>query len=353
MKRTLIVENKLEEMDCNMESNKFDAIIFGNGMTINLFHQLKAHVNAKKLYLFNIDEFLKKFISNKLSFKEEQYIEKIFYKKKSLENSRYFSELKEILRQYYFKNNANIEKTFGRDLFKTGGEIDYNIGAIKSLFPALYNIWFNIVYRYIADNNLAVYVENFYNSVKSHLYGDDCIYTTNYDYLSDKLIKTKHIHGRFIEDLSTYKDIILYMKNEKEFIFKTLWGHNGIGKGVILTDLYKRNLYDKYFDFSFLFGEIIIKNLLIYGLSFQRSGYIDENYLKAYPKYKDSNFVGTVIDEHILLRITGLQNIEKLSNVTVSYFSENEKDYFMALFEDYGIKNIKFIHASHFDFNIE
>jgi hypothetical protein len=78
---------------------------------------------------------------------------------------------------------------------------------------------------------------------------------------------------------------------------------------------------------------------LFYGLSFQRAGYIEDNFLKVYPKYTEDNFIGTVIDEHLLWRIAELQNLKKFKNVTVSYYSEKEKekDYFMPIFDYYKI----------------
>lgn len=42
-----------------MDQYKYDGIIFGNGMTLNLFNQLKVHIPKEKQYLFSIDEFLK------------------------------------------------------------------------------------------------------------------------------------------------------------------------------------------------------------------------------------------------------------------------------------------------------
>lgn len=335
-----------------MKNNKFDAIIFGNGMTLNLFGQLKKHVPNEKLYLFDIDEFLKKFIDNKLSFKDEQYIEKIFYKKKTIENSKYFSDLKDVLRQYYLNNDSNIEKILGRDLFKKESEIEYNISLIKSLFPALYNIWFNIVYKYIEDNSLKMYMSNFYSCLRLLLSCDHNIYTTNFDYLTDGYLNTKHLHGSFIKNMNNYQDVKLASKNEDEFNFKHVWGYNGIGKANFI---YERSIEnsDKYFDFSFFYDENIkIDNLLVYGMSFQRLGAITEEFLKVYPKYREDNYIGTVVDEHILLRIAGLQNLNKLKNVTVSYYSEKEKNYFESIFKYYGIKNIKFLHSTVFNLKI-
>ncbi len=44
---------------------KYDAILFGNGMTINLITQLKQFIKNDKLYLLDINDFLKAFGRNK------------------------------------------------------------------------------------------------------------------------------------------------------------------------------------------------------------------------------------------------------------------------------------------------
>jgi hypothetical protein len=339
-------------MEEHMESLKFDAMIFGNGLTLNLFGKLMDFVPNEKRYLFNIDEFLKKLISNKLPFKEEKYIEIIFYNKTSIENNKNFLKLKNILSEYYSNNNSNIEKVLGKDLFKKENEVGYNIAAIKDLFPALYNIWFDMVYQYIINNDLEVYLENFYTDVKSLLSSENDIYTTNFDYLSDKYMKTKHIHGKFIDKISTYSDVILYVNDDKSFEFKMIWGYNGVGKEFMLNSYYRSGKYEKNFDFNFLYKEIIAENILIYGMSFQRAGYIDDEFLKNYSKYNNDNFEGTVIDDHILKRVSKLQELKKIKNVTVSYYSEKERNYFEEIFKYYKIKNFEFIKSSQFEFKI-
>lgn len=91
-----------------MIGSKFDAILLGNGMTINLLEQLKPYI-FKKNHIYNI-----------------KCLEKLKYE----------------LSRYYLNNNANIEKILGRDIFT---DADYDIGIIKNLFPALYNNWFDIL----------------------------------------------------------------------------------------------------------------------------------------------------------------------------------------------------------------
>ncbi|MBI6875621.1 hypothetical protein [Clostridium aciditolerans] len=333
-----------------MLCNKFDAILFGNGMTINLIQQIKPYVKKEKLYLFDIDEFLKRFMSNNISPREEKRIFKIFYGKKSLDNLNNFEKLKYKLSRFYSNNNSNIEKILGRDIFAGA---DYNIGLIKSLFPALYNIWFDELYNYITYSGLDEHIEFFYNSVSSILLNNDNIYTTNFDYLADSYINIKHIHGKFIKNLSKYADIYLCPKNEHEFYFKCVWGWNGIGKLSTIDELRKFNNINKYFDFSFFYENVKIDNLLLYGLGFQRSGYMTEEFLRKYPKRRKEQLEGTIVDEHVIIRIKGLQNLKQLKNVFISYYSEEEKEYFQLLGEYYGIKNFQLIHANEFNFSIE
>lgn len=53
----------------------YDGIMFGNGLTTNLLSQIKEFVPQEKRYLLNIDDFLKQWINNKLTIREER----IFY----------------------------------------------------------------------------------------------------------------------------------------------------------------------------------------------------------------------------------------------------------------------------------
>lgn len=333
---------------------KFDAIVFGNGATINLLNQLKPYVENKKLYLFDINQFLKKFISNGLNPREEEKIFSTFYMKKSIENIKYFKQIKYELNRFYLKNNGNIESILGKDILCGKSEdIGYDIGKIKSLFPILYNIWFDMLYNYIIHAGLETYVDSFYESIKERLINCQNTYTTNFDWLADKRLNPKHLHGKFVENISKCQDICLY-KNDKEFYFKHIWGWNGIGKEHLMEELCKVENSDKYFNFDFFYSkDIKIDNLLLYGLSFQRSGYITEEFLQLYPKYKSDNLVGSVIDEHILWRLRGMQNLKQLNNVFATYYSEDERNYFKLLFQYYKINNFQIIHASEFDFKIK
>lgn len=329
--------------------NKFDGLIFGNGMTINLINQLKEKVDRKYLYLFNIDEFLMKLISNSLDYNIEKRVFKIFYDKETVENRKYFNKLKKELEKYYLNNNSNIEKILGRDMFT---ETDYDLGGIKSIFPALYNAWFNILMDYCKNNSLDEYINSFYYDVKEILDSNCKVYTTNFDYLADNILVPEHIHGRFISNLNKYNGICLCKRNDKEFYFKYIWGWNGIGKLGMINELTSVASSKYFFDFDFFFKDIEIKYLLIYGLGFQRSGYITEEFLLKYPKYKQEGLECSVIDEHILMRIKWMQNKDLLNSVTISYFLEEEKEYFKQLLDYYKITNYNLIATKDFQFKV-
>jgi hypothetical protein len=332
-----------------MSTNKFDAILFGNGMTLNLLKQLKPYICEEKRYLLNINDFLKKMIGNQISVRENQRIFNVLYRNNSPDNNKNYSKLKNELRRYYLDNNANIEKILGQDLFL---ETNYDKGLMKGIFPLLYNIWFDLAYEYLIYSRLENYMKNFYDSVKQVLKNDCVIYTTNFDYLADNYLEVNHLHGSFVNGIKKYDDSILIMKNDKEFLFKYIWGWNGVGKLNLINEIKRAKHFEKYFDFRFFDECFRMDSLLIYGIGFQRSGYITNDFIKAYPKYENNLTIGTVIDEHLLVRIKTLQKLKQLDNIIVSYYSEEEKDYLKVLFNEYGIKNLGFAKSSEFAFSI-
>ena len=109
--------------------------------------------------------------------------------------------------------------------------------------------------------------------------------------------------------------------------------------------------HESYFDFSFfLNNNIKIENFLVYGFGFQKSGWIE-----PLTKYKDiykKPVIGGVIDEHILFRIGELQKCNKIGNVTISYFKDDEREYLKELIECFDLHNIELKYTSNFDFKL-
>jgi hypothetical protein len=330
---------------------KYDGLIFGNGLTLNLLFQIREKVPEEKRYLLSIDEFMKYFYESRLSPREDGIVFRSFYKNKEQLNLKYYLTIKEIFREYYQRHNGNIEYHFGTIIFEEE-KADYDLGTIKDLFPAFYNVWYCILSEYLSYLKLKPYVDSFYSSVYDIIDVQTNIWTTNFDKFADSIIPVRHLHGKFIDRITKYNDIVLYMKNEKEFSFKYIWGHNGYGKMEFIKEYYKKTGYEEYFDFSFFMNENIeIKNLLVYGLGFQKSGWAEV--LRDYKDIYKKPFFGGIIDEHILIRIQCLQKNLKIENVTMSYYKDEEKGYFTELIECLNLHNIKLKHVSEFDFGIE
>ncbi len=282
----------------------YDGMLYGNGLSMNLITQLLPLAKSDKWYLFNIDDFLKAFLNNRLSPKEETRIFKIFYQSKDYANMKNFKKIKDILAQYYVAHNSNIEYWLGVDLFNQN-KCGYDFSTIKTIFPSLYNIWHEIMIDYLAFLDLNEKIKNFQNSVMLVLARNAHIYTTNFDRLLEGF-KPEHLHGTFLKGYNKYEELIFSFINKDSFYYKCIWGWNGVGKLNFIKNIKKIAGYEDYFDFDFFFDkDIIIKNLLIYGMGFQNSGYIEELSANK-PKYKQPT-VGGIIDEHILIRLNGLQ----------------------------------------------
>jgi hypothetical protein len=162
----------------------------------------------------------------------------------------------------------------------------------------------------------------------------------------------QHLHGKFVMKYSKANELIFEYMDDGKFLYKCLWGWNGVGKLCFINDIKKINGYENYFDFSSFFfkKDFHIKHLLVYGVGFQKSGYIED--LSKYKPEYDAPVIGGIIDEHILLRISGLQEQKQLENVTFSYYVDNELVHFQELVEYFNIKNVNFEKSTKYHFTI-
>lgn len=109
--------------------------------------------------------------------------------------------------------------------------------------------------------------------------------------------------------------------------------------------------HSQYFNLDFFFrDDIRIENLLIYGMGFQKAGYTTIM-AQQLPRYKRP-VIGGVIDEHILIRLRGLQNLDKLGAITFAYHTNEDMKRYKNLTECFDLKNIKFLPTSEFSFFI-
>lgn len=328
----------------------FDGFLFGSGLTINLLHQLQAYIPPKKHYLLNIDDFLKSFIGDKLNQREERRIYCLFYSNGSAENRKNFHRLKNTIAKYYEAHNANIEYYLGVDLFQEE-KCGYSYYDVTTNFPFLYNIWHEILLEYLYYLGLDERIMTFVHNIGKYLDDKRRIFTTNFDMLAEEL-KPEHLHGIFVRPYRHYNDLIFRIIDDSQFLYKCIWGWNGIGKRKNF-DKYKRSSgHEKFFSFDFFYSvDFHIENLLIYGLGFQKSGYM-EAMADSMPKYKELS-VGGIIDEHILLRLNELQNRHQLKHITFSYYSEDELKHYQELVEYFSLEQIDYVKSSEFIFSIE
>ena len=178
----------------------YDGILFGNGMSINLLSQLKKYVPQEKQYLLNLDNFIKYWIDEKVSERENRQLYRAFYGN-SKDKWKYYELMKATFVSYYEKYDSNIEYAMGSLLFK-----DEEIKKCFQIFPALYNIWHLILKDYLEYLGLVCNIKNFYQSVYNYISNPQNIWTTNFDLFAES-IQAKHIHGRFLEEMKSGSSI--------------------------------------------------------------------------------------------------------------------------------------------------
>ena len=100
-----------------MKIEKYDGLIYGNGLTLNLFSQLKTFIDKDKHYLLNIDDFILKLIENELTYREKNRIFKVLFGKENRRSQSNFDSLLEKLKKYYEEWDGNIEYHMGSNLF--------------------------------------------------------------------------------------------------------------------------------------------------------------------------------------------------------------------------------------------
>lgn len=323
----------------------YDGIMFGNGLTLNMLNQIKKFVPREKRYLLNINEFLKQWTNNKLTTREERKFYSCIYGQ-ATDRWHYFEIIKKEITKYFEKYDADIEYTMGVLLFK---ESEYR-NAIQ-LFPAIYNIWYIILKDYLDYLDTSIQISNFYKSVRDMTENPKYIWTTNFDLFGES-IKPEHIHGKFLSQMKRYEDVVYkMMNNRKNYYYKYIWGHNGIGKLNNIQQLSQYSDCGNFFDFGYFFDNTIkMDRMFIYGMGFKKAGYVEE--LKtAYPKYENVT-IGAIVDEHILIRIKGMQNLGLLNKVDISYFNEVEKKYLEEVMEAVNIKEYALVKCQDYEFNI-
>ena len=94
-----------------------------------------------------------------------------------------------------------------------------------------------------------------------------------------------------------------------------------------------------------------MNRLLVYGLEFRNSGYV-EALKKAYSRYETAK-LGAIIDEYILLRISGMQNLGLLKSVDIACYSDSEKEHLEECLKETYVKDYNLIRCQDFKFCIK
>lgn len=327
----------------------YDGILFGNGMTCNLLSQLKGCIPSKKWYLLNVDDFANALINNKLSPIEKNVFFKVLYDKRTCETEICFKKMQDEIKQYYNGHDSNIEYWLGCEVFKS----ESNYSLIASIFPFIYNIWHECLMKYIEYAKLNNIILKFYHSAMIETGYPKYRFTTNFDLFSESILP-EHLHGSFIKNFSNRIQLVLrYLDiDQSKFDFKCIWGFNGYGKLKRIQEYLKEPEYNQYFNFKFFNDETIkIERLLIYGIGFQNAGYMGDM-KSGYPNKYDKATIGGIIDEHILMRIAGMQNQGILNIPVFAYYNENEKNHYQEVLEAVEIRKYELIESDNFHFSI-
>lgn len=196
-------------------------------------------------------------------------------------------------------------------------------------------------------------VLKFYQSVLCETEYPKYKFTTNFDLFSES-ISPEHLHGSFVKNFTSMSQLFLeYLDSaQSKFSYKCIWGWNGIGKLSFVQKYMQNDKYKQYFDLGFFKDQTIKMDLLlIYGVGFQNAGYMHDM-KNAYPNKYGKATIGGIIDEHILMRILGMQNQGMLNIPVFAYYSENEKSHYKEVLEAVGITKYKLIKSNSFHFSI-
>lgn len=86
-------------------------------------------------------------------------------------------------------------------------------------------------------------------------------------------------------------------------------------------------------------------------MGFKPSGFTDEMKVSM-PRYSKPA-LGAIIDEHILMRVSGMQNRGILNQVDIAYYDEFERAYFEDVLKETYVKNYKLLPCKLFNFSID
>lgn len=307
----------------------FNSFLFGYGLTIYCLEKIKptvAESNPLKNYI-ELSNFLNVFLTAPLHKKILRDFNKYFVKDSRATPDH--DEIREFLYSHIAEiNSVGFERWVSNILFQ--GNIETPLGY-KLYIYFLYNFWFHIIKKEILyTNESKTIINNISAKILENDFDNGKIFTTNFDTVFDDTLNPFHIHGKFVVPLNDIEEIIMHYFNEKEFEYSYLFGTSGYEKASRLSDINDMTQY--YYDTRFFYDKNLdFGHLLIFGLSFAKSGVIFKEFEKLHPEYDNLNIVKS-IDGHIILKLEELYNLNRLNRITICFYSISDLKFYKKLF---------------------
>ena len=297
----------------------YDSILYGNGLTLSVLSLIKENCKSEFIHYLDFDNFIFEFVHAE----NHSRIIRDFLKNFTINTETIIAHNEA---RNKIKNNYKEIASYGfeRWVSKYLFDPNSNFKEIKGYIYFLYNYWFHVIDELILKKARPTdIISKIGNSILTKLGKNTKVFTTNFDTIMDSVLNPNHIHGRFQIQLTDYNDIIAFHINDKEYEYKYLYGANGLEK-LYRLDTIRKNITAEY-DIDFFYNDILdLGSLLIYGLSFGRTEFISDEFLKLYPENKENRLVRTV-DGHILLKLSIKYNSKKLKKITIAYYKDSDK----------------------------
>lgn len=294
-------------------------LLYGNGLSLALLSFIKSEVDVP--YIEYLDS--TKFLEDLINAKDHQRIYRKFihYFQIDQQTVLVHEQAKIFIKKYINEiRQIGFERWFGKYHFVEND----SMRLIKPYLYFIYNYWYCTIFEDILSNGK---VQNIIKRISELLYCEDITYyTTNFDTLLDSKLQPKHLHGRFLETLRKYQDIIAFHLNDKEFEYIYLFGANGYEKQYRLKTIYETNC--KYYDLDFFYNDqLSFDHLTIFGIAFGNAELFSAEFHKEYPNHDDEVIFNSV-DGHILNRLEELCKTKKLSKLTLCYHTDFDLKYY-------------------------
>lgn len=304
----------------------FDNILFGNGISIKIFNMLRDN----GIDIIDFYDYLEYFLKLESHKREKRDFNKIY-----LQLVWEYEAQKSI---NFLIDNLDEIKAVGFERMMSSkpflsNEVEYSrlMKTVSAFYFLLFNYWY-IRHVIPLHNPIAHYTKNLSSKIQTLC--NDSIYTLNFDKLLDLNIKTKHVHGAFVDILNSFNDIVACKTSDTTFLYAYLFGTQGLEKLKGLNEVKQHKVVN--FDYEFMFSDKYFGDLLIYGVAFGNSNILPKEIEQKY----DTKviFLFKCIEGHILYRLDALYKNNKINSITIAYYNEDDLHNYEQIFK-------------HFDFN--